>query len=250
MALTYWSVVAGLVIGGMSLIDSHVYMASVCILAAVALLIGGMWVRYRWHYLAKVVFAGVALVAFGVGGYRWVAYATAPSFPYIMPGPLFDPGQPSAFWDFLVVARGRKPIYNLAVSFQDMDQTAIVKKALGQRASPSEADRLLKTEFATFNYAELDPNTAGGNDNQAAQFYWRPGRLDDEHFNILLVHRAGTLRELLQVKNIAGRWQIAMRLTDERTHKALIECRDSGFPPEAEWRAELPGCFPKFPTSR
>lgn len=250
LALAYWSLVLAFLVAGLGLMDTHAIWASFCFLAAVALLIVGMWAHFRRLLWVKVVLTVVALGAFAVPDYTWLAYAMVPSFPFVMPGPLLSPGQPTAFWDFLVVVRGHRPIYNLSVHFQDVDQAAIVKRELERGVSPGKARELLRSQGAALTYRELDPNTVGGTDSQDALFSWHPGNLKDEHYNILLVHRDGTLREILQMKDVRGKWAFAMRLTDERTRKALIECRDSRFPPGGEWRVDLPACFPKFPLAR
>lgn len=222
------------------------YWASLLFLISLGFLLAAFWKYFEFKRRIKVVVTVLFLVVFLIVDSKWVAYVIAPSFLYVKPAVLLNPQQPNAFWVFIVVVRGRDALYNASVHFQDLDRPEAVRKELNEKMPLNETERLLQSDFAGFNYAELDPNTTGGNDNEAAQFYWTPGILDDEHYDIVLVHRKGTIREKLNVKRIGAEWQYAMRVTDMGSHKILIECRDPKFPNDSEWKRELSRCFPDY----
>jgi hypothetical protein len=225
------------------------YGASLLFLLSLGFLLAAWWEYFEFKVHTKVVVMILVLTGFVVGDSKWIAYVTAPSFPYVKSGALLNPQQPNSFWSFMIVNRGRNTLYNVSVHFQDMDRTDLIRKALQQNPPSSDIATLLQSDTAEFHYVELDPNTTGGIDNEVAHFFWTPAFLSDEHYDVLLTHRNGTFREKLNIKKIGTQWQYAMRVTDEGSHVILIECRDPKFPTDSEWKRELPKCFPDFPTA-
>ena len=106
---------------------------------------------------------------------------------------------------------------------------------------------LLNSNLYRANYPELDPNfETGGHDREETRFPWKPLYLDDEHFEVLIIHRDGATVQDLRLKRSGGKWAIATRVSDKKTKRVLIECRDPLFPPAKEWALTLPACFPLY----
>jgi hypothetical protein len=169
------------------------------------------------------------------------------SFIYIKPGVVLNPNRPEALWVFITVTRGRSELYNVDISFQDMIRSQEIKKALESKTIPQEQlSELAWSDLIHLHYNELGQNTADGLDREVGQFEWRPPAMDNEQYDILSVHRKGTVREQLRIKLIGQQWQYAMRVIDPQTNSVLIKCRDPNFPVDTEWGQNLPVCFPNY----
>jgi len=162
------------------------------------------------------------------------------SFFFVKPGVFFlDKG-----WAFAVVQRGPETLYHATIHLADQDAAAAV------RSDPSRASELIPKTDGKFSYDELDPSHVGETSAEDGLFYWAPFNLEHEHFDFLLEHRSGVLRERLRVEKVGGNWQYAMKLTDEGKRVILIECRDAKFPEDGEFLRNLPACFPGFPNEK
>src|ERR1035438_7893730 len=126
-----------------------------------------------------------------------------PSFPFIHPAVVLNPDAPDAYWVLFVVIRGRNELHNVDVAFQDMIRSGQVRELLEKGGvSPEQARQLFQSESIRLHYDELRRNTLGGNQNESAQFYWRPPIMSDERYDILFQHRKGTVREELAIKQV------------------------------------------------
>jgi hypothetical protein len=170
------------------------------------------------------------------------------SFPYIKPGVVFDPGGPNATWVFLVVNRGHKELHNVKISFRDLIRAHEIAQLLRSGAIPqSQLSEVVQSDALEMHYPALARNTTGGNDNEDDHFFWKPPNLPDESYEIVATDgNTITVRELIAIKNTENGWQYAIRVTNEKNHRPLIECRDPRFPADNGWGANLPRCFPDY----
>lgn len=153
------------------------------------------------------------------------------------PGVLLNPFSPDATWDFSVILRGKDPLYHVELIFQDIDRVEAFRR------DPKRIDLMTGDIFRT-TYPELDPDVeTGGKDRDQEHFYWKPLVLDDEHYEIQIVHRQGIVVEELRLRKIDNKWQYAMHVKDKATKQTLIYCRDPLFRSSEQWPATLPVCF-------
>lgn len=227
----------------MTFILRCIMVAALCGLVIDFLLYSPWTVKWRSRFRAIVSILAVLAIAFTTRASLidqfHKDYRPEP-FPFVKPGPLFNPNSADAFWDFIVVLRGYQPIYNVLVDFQDMNYVEAFQK------DNSRID-LLRNDTLQRKYLELDPDVeARGLDREVGAFYWKPLVLENEHFEIQIVHREGIIAQELRLKKIKDKWEVATRVRDKNTHKLLIECRDPLFPADNQWPTILPPCFPLY----
>jgi len=138
------------------------------------------------------------------------------SFVFVKPGLWLNDDT----WTFSLEHRGPEPVYNLELVFIDKD---------------SKQDIVVKQP-------EIDP----GNLGLAKYFRWTPSSPDHEHYEVSITSRSGNLLQNLRVERMANQWAYATRVTDLRTKRILLECRDAIFPVDNEFGPQLPVCFPDF----
>jgi uncharacterized membrane protein len=158
-------------------------------------------------------------------------------FAFVAPAVLLNPSSPDATEDFSVILRGKDPLYHAELTFQDMNRLEAFKR------DPRRLDLITSDLFRTM-YPELDPDVeTGGKDRDQEHFYWKPLVLDNQHYDIQIVHREGIVVEELRLRKIGDKWQYAMHVKDKATKQTLIHCRDPLFPASEQWPATLPVCF-------
>jgi hypothetical protein len=219
--------------------DPNVYIASGMLLFAAICFLAALLVYFQLGRRWKVALVLATICAFVWVDRIVITSLTPPNFVYIKPGVFANPGQPNAFWIFIVVHRGSSPLYNVLIGFNDQDREKQDSDSLSNGHGRVQWNQSL-------HYPEIDPITVGKPDAEVGSLYWSPGVINDEHYFIHINHRKEFATEVLQVKKIGNDWSYAMRYTDDRTHKKLIECRDSSFPIDSEWANNLPPCFPKY----
>jgi hypothetical protein len=158
----------------------------------------------------------------------------SPSFVFVKPGAWLN----NDTWYFILEHRGAEPVYNIEVVFTDEDR----RKAF---ASDNSKVELLKQSETTINHLEID----SGNFGQAKYFLWKPMTPEHENYSALISHRSGHVKQSIRIEKVNGQWAFATRVTDVDKNKTLLECRDTAFPIDQEWGANLPPCFPNFPIS-
>jgi len=216
--------------------DPNIYAASGIVLLVAVFLLASALVYLKWGKWRKCLLALTVISAFLWINYIVIKSLTAPNFVYVKPGVAANPGQPNAFWIFIVVHRGDSPLYNVLIGFNDLDKEKQDSDSLKNGHGRVQWNHSL-------HYPEIDPVIVGQPDAEIDSLYWTPGAIDDEHYYIHVNHRKGFGTEVLQVKKIGNDWQFAMKYTDDRTHKQLIECRDSKFPVDSEWQSALPSAI-------
>jgi len=136
------------------------------------------------------------------------------TYAFVKLGPLLNPDSPQAFWDFLVVLRGADPLYHVSITFQDMDAVAAFQK------NPSDVG-LIQRSMKTYQFPELDPT---GDpklpDREVQQIYWAPTALRDGHYSVVIDDRTGSVAENLYVKEVDGKWSVAMNVRDRVTTRS------------------------------
>jgi hypothetical protein len=204
-------------------------------LAGTAYMLGGYG---PWPRLAKTVW--MLTCVWAVGGLIYYAYARhqarKPSIVYVAPGVWADGSQ----WHMLVRHFGPNPVYNIELLFVDQDR----HKAAAAQSSPLTPDQLSNLDV-TLRFAEIDPIEG----IWAKQFVWQPLNPDHEHYDVGIVSREGAFSEDLRIERVHEKWYWEMKLTDGKTGRTIVHCRDNGFPEHPRWRLwALPNCFPDYST--
>ncbi len=151
-----------------------------------------------------------------------------PSFVFIKPGLWLS----NKTWTFQIEKKGSDPVYNIEIIFTDKDrQRAAV--ASGEMSEPIDT---------VIRHPEVDSNLGA-----AKYWLWTPLQPEHEHFTAFISYRGGHLEQNLRIEKIGKNWAYATRVAEVETKRILIECRDPAFPPDQEWDAGLPKCFPDFP---
>jgi hypothetical protein len=141
------------------------------------------------------------------------------SFVFVVPGVWLNGNT----WDFIVNHRGPDPSYHVEILFADLVKK---KQVIGNRTSISPAD--INSYQAILNYDEIDPKGRGS--IFAKQFLWTPPVADHEEYSIEITWRDGSVHQDLQIERVNEKWFWATQIKDRESGKALVNCKDKGFP--------------------
>jgi hypothetical protein len=199
-----------------------------------------------WYRPVRFVLAAALVTAFLAVSTYSLWRETLPDFVFLKPGIALNERDPlSAAWMFIIVLRGKEPMYNTEVQLEDINKTEYFAERL--RKGDNVTHDQLASELYRNQYPELDPHPGiTGMDTEVDTMFWHPLQMADQKYVIGMHNRTSGVVENLEIKKANGSWQYAMRVVDDKSHDILIRCRDSRFPVSTEWPAALPGCFPQY----
>jgi hypothetical protein len=203
---TYWSAFLACILGGYSLMDTHIFWASILFTTAIFQGTAGMWLWFgaRWKRVAKVTSTVVAVGVFAYFDYGWIAYAISPTYAYLLPTSELIDGERRAFF---IQHSGPRPLQNVEVALLDNKSGTVHVEKYGQldRVKPS----------------DLNPK----------YFWFTPSSPWDEDYTVTIVSSQNPkVTQRMIARSTKHTMQFAVEVTFEGTVKPIFSCRDPLMP--------------------
>jgi hypothetical protein len=111
----------------------------------------------RWYGAVRFVLAAALVTIFLAVSTYSLWRETLPDFVFLKPGVALNEGDPqSAGWMFIIVLRGKEPLYNTEVQLEDINKTEYFAERL--RKGENVTHEELASEYYQQQYSELDPH--------------------------------------------------------------------------------------------
>jgi hypothetical protein len=126
-------------------------------------------------------------------------------------------------WDFIINHRGPKSSESVEILFVDKDREQDALK----RSPTYLSSEAIQTYQRILRFPEVNPTNRGN--IFAKQFVWTPLVLDHEHYVIDITAKDRTVHQELQIERVKDKWLCATQLTDRKSGKQLLSCKDVDF---------------------